>query len=824
MAGLLCLIVTDFLSSRQSELCAEMLGWMLLPIVLEVARRSGSPRDRTTTLVPSSEAQRQPASKTALWVVALGVGIVSLSKAENGMIGFLQPALTPLLLIPQKYPGLGREPGIESGTMTITSGVLSISTFSDTIWGTAVVAVLLICTVSDWDPRLYVLSAIPVVALLVVFIILAHNGSRLFRPLDIEKAVLPLSLRVVAVLATLICAETFAFDFPKIETGPILTLGVMKALTWCFMAQTAGQSSWRIVSTAATFSMVATIDPFTYSSDTHAFLHLAGSHISLGQTIHLLPSHPKLKRALWSLSLIPVVVFIRNILDIRAAQSSLIHSQNHPIELLVQNAKLNFEALLKSQSETYPAAHAEYIRRYGVQPPPGFEAWFEYAKLHDSPIIDDFDTLYRAISPFWGQTGKEFLDVMDRAYNARDSELWLCEFSGDLARTSCTHPHRTRDRSIQLLFNTALGELRGALPNVKFLVNHLDEPRVIVPPDPSGPGDQFGLTDSSRRSAWDLLTRFCSSQGDQAGHQSQEPYTGSGQPSALAFVTDHRSALDLCRHPEYRAMHGMLLSPATLRLFEGLVPTLSTGSLSTMSDILYPSPAYIEPEFQYCPDHDPPWDQKRNALYWAGSTTGGFVTSSAQWPHFHRQRFVQLAQNLDGRHSYLQEIDGQIHLTKSPFLNGRLFDVAFTKTPQCEPQYCRQQRSYFRLKPWAHRDLALHSRLVFDTDGNGISGRFYKLLASNSAVLKQTLMREWHDDRLLPWVHYLPVSLGLEELPEMVSYLTSTEAGRMIAAEIAGSGRGWFETALREVDRSVYLYRLLLEIARLQDPERMVLC
>ncbi|MGG6497011.1 UNVERIFIED_CONTAM: glycosyl transferase family 90, partial [Bacteroidetes bacterium 56_B9] len=87
-------------------------------------------------------------------------------------------------------------------------------------------------------------------------------------------------------------------------------------------------------------------------------------------------------------------------------------------------------------------------------------------------------------------------------------------------------------------------------------------------------------------------------------------------------------------------------------------------------------------------------------------------------------------------------------------------------------------KAYFRTKPWADKYKAFRSKLTFDMDGNGISGRYYQLLASKSVVLKQTLLREWHDDRLVPWAHYVPVSQGLEELPELVSYLTTSVRGQ----------------------------------------------
>ncbi|PNP39487.1 hypothetical protein TGAMA5MH_08505 [Trichoderma gamsii] len=219
-----------------------------------------------------------------------------------------------------------------------------------------------------------------------------------------------------------------------------------------------------------------------------------------------------------------------------------------------------------------------------------------------------------------------------------------------------------------------------------------------------------------------------------------------------------------------------------------MIPVLSTGSLSTMGDILFPSPAYTESEFIYNDTHDPDWSEKHNNVYWAGSTSGAFATDS-HWKDYHRHRFVSLVQMLDKKeYTYLADNRGLVQRVASSFLNSRLFDVAFTKIYQCAKVACHEQSFFYRLKAWADKDAAFQSRLTFDLDGNGISGRWYKMVASKSAPLKQTIIREWHDDRLLPWVHFIPVSLGMEELPELVMYLTSTEKGQQMAKEIADRG------------------------------------
>ena len=493
--------------------------------------------------------------------------------------------------------------------------------------------------------------------------------------------------------------------------------------------------------------------------------------------------------------------------------------QGHPVESLISRNKNTFAELLRNQSSTYSRAIEYYKARYRIDPPPGFKAWYEFAVSAQSPIIDEYDMIHDALKPFLKLSGKEVRHMMQQALNEPYHELWSCQLSSKTSKTECTHPYRNHDRHFGLLFDDALKNMGWKLPNITILINHLDEPRLLSKPSSIEGGNPFKLTDLSMKPTWDKLTQYC---GHQKRDMANTDIRTSLKTFGLPFVTDSKYAKDLCEHPEYRAMHGLLISPPTFRLIEGLVPVLSTGAFSTMGDILFPSPAYTESDFEYNDRNDPDWEDKRNNLYWAGSNTGGYATNN-NWAYFHRQRFVTLAQNLEGarqKYYYLRLVHDVISRISSWFLNGRLFDVAFSQIFSCKTELCRDQSLYFNLRAWAHKDEAFRSRLVFDLDGNGISGRYYKLLASKSTPLKQTLLKEWHDERLVPWVHYVPVSQSMEELPELVTYFTSTSSGQARAREIAEQGREWHFKALREVDFSIYNYRLLLELARLQDPNR----
>lgn len=539
------------------------------------------------------------------------------------------------------------------------------------------------------------------------------------------------------------------------------------------------------------------------------------------------PTTMRFRNWLWALLLLSLIPYVSNRIAIENARSRAVafsDAHTHPVQTLVDKANRDYEHLLNKQSKTYDAAVAEYRHRYQNEPPPGFQEWFEFAKKHDSPIIDDFDVLYDSIAPLWHYSGEEMLKIMDNAKQSPKNELWMCKYSTQSSLTECHHQFRLNDRHFSTLFNEATKHIPGHLPDMEILVNHFDEPRVMFPPhtDQANHFVTFEQRYIGLQQTWDILAYHC-----------KEPWPRHSSPNQqsplklpLPFVQDVKEAMDVCRHREYQNMHGLFSSPTLLYLAYGMVPILSSGSPSTMNDIIFPSPAYLETEFLYSPQKDVEWSKKRANLYWAGSTSGGYFMKGyvVDWMQSHRQRFVAFAQGLLTKsYTYLADNQGSTEVVKSPFLNSRLFDVSFTRVYSCVGKPCREQRKFFRMSSWKDKDEALRSQLVFDLDGHGISGRWYKLLASKSAPLKQTMLREWHDDRLVPWVHYIPVSIEMEELPELVTFLTSTTKGQEIARKIGEQGQDWYNRALRKIDINIYTYRLMLELARLQDPGRKAL-
>ena len=505
-------------------------------------------------------------------------------------------------------------------------------------------------------------------------------------------------------------------------------------------------------------------------------------------------------------------------LVITHASPETVTFKEHPILTLAKAAALEHEQKLSHQSTTIEQATEEYTRRYSRAPPPGFQHWFEYAKAEDSPIIDDFDVLDDALVPLLRRSGAE---ISQNIREATSTVSWLrsCKIGGSRLGEGC----EILGDVIMRLFSDV--RILQHLPDVEMLINAFDEPRVLLAPYSSTrvssrhrrqEVEALTWTDLSQRNAWKELVVDQCPEIDEA----------SNSRNGLNFVRNTTDALDLCQHREYEHMHGFWESPTTLKVTRAALPVLSPAVISTMNDIPLPARAYTHNDYSYDSAEAVDYEKKIPGLYWAGKTTGGWQTVDTEdWVPLHRQRFVSLANDIDQEaHTYLRRKAGSKRWeTVSDNLDKTMYNVHFTGVVQCEDEACDHQEEYFDVHEGDPRSKALEYTLTFDLDGNGHSARFYRFLESRSLPLKQTVFREWHEDRLQPWLHYIPISLEMDEVPEVVRYLVQEEEGRALAKELAMKGREWTQRALRPVDQVIYLYRLLLELARLQDPMRIAM-
>jgi hypothetical protein len=489
-------------------------------------------------------------------------------------------------------------------------------------------------------------------------------------------------------------------------------------------------------------------------------------------------------------------------------------STRHPIEDLVLTAQIRFSRLLDSQSRSLEDAETEYRRRYHREPPPGFDKWFSYAQSKQSVLIDDFDMINDDLKLFWQMSPQRLVENIHHAAGAKHLSLPKCGFKNG------TYHSQGGGWLEQDLGGKLLQEISPHMPDIDFLLNLFDEPRVVTTENALSTGALPNpiFEDESRTSTWSRVTRSCHN----VNSTTRKPMV---HDHGIPFVQDWYAAKDICQHPEFEHLYGLFSSPATALLTDAPIPILSQAAPTTFNDIVYPSPWYAAMDDQgiYDETEDPQWEDKLDTLYWAGRTTGSHSVNGS-WKTSHRQRFVEFVHTLNQtKHVYLkQTTPGAWDSYEAVEDHSHLFDVKFTDILQCDEPDCTAQRSFFHPSSHEPPSRQFRSRFVFDIDGNSFSGRYYTLLRSRSVVLKQTIMKEWHDERLIPWVHFVPVSLGMQEVPEIMRFFTEDEEGRRRARDIAERGKEWHGRALRRQDATVYLYRLMLELARVMGPEREV--
>ncbi|KAI3391210.1 hypothetical protein diail_7760 [Diaporthe ilicicola] len=492
----------------------------------------------------------------------------------------------------------------------------------------------------------------------------------------------------------------------------------------------------------------------------------------------------------------------------------------HPIQLLHQEAISDFEALLSQQSRSPDEAVIEYEGRYGRPPPPGFKEWVKYALRKRSPIIDDFDTIFEDVEIFHQSSPEKLVHLMEEATGGDNGAATLCSYNKTDGFQGCAYFGDT--------MGWIVGDARKHLPDVKVPINTLDEPSVLLVNDAID-NVASEWPNLARQSIVDKVAEACMVRGrtrvDRLLAQRVETF-------GLPFVQSVEEEKDLCLHPEYRDLHGFLNSPSSFRHLRTAVPLLSRAASYPFADILMPSPHYAFPHNSYSASLDRPWHQKKNAVFWHGSTTGGHWHKDAPWRQGHRQRLAILA-NMHRRgqnYTYLQPTNSSVHAGDpwhaytSPKMDRTLYDVHISAAMQCDDDECAELTRFFRIGEHSDQPAAqpYRYRFAFDVDGNSYSGRFHKHLAGHTTPLKMSIFREWHDERLVPWLHYVPVSQGMDELPELMRFLATTDEGQEVAYRIAEEGRKWYYRALTPVHQGLYLYRLFLELAWLLDPERPV--
>ena len=523
-------------------------------------------------------------------------------------------------------------------------------------------------------------------------------------------------------------------------------------------------------------------------------------------------------------------------------------SSSHPIHQLITKAEEEHLAIVTKQSTTLQQAVQEYRRRYQLPPPPNFDKWYEFAKARDVILIDEYDTIYHSLLPFWGIPASV---IRRRAIEALgfDNALLGVQIRGGRVVTAAGGPEWQQKATVDMM----AGFIEH-LPAMDLPFNVHDEPRVVVPHDDlsrlvgiakdevipkissakgltnafSEPPPELGdalrpyevettrFNRYAHQATWTESRMSCSPASPaRALDESINDDGSTFSFSQFGFIMNTTAFSDICLSPSLRESYGFFDRPNAFNIVHDLFPIFSQSKISSYQDILYPSPWYWADKVPYDESNDFPWEQKRDLFYWRGSTTGGFSRNGG-WRRQHRQKFVERINGLDNTKVMVNPTasgggtDWTIKDVPRPEYKS-LMDIHFAHVGQCDPGDCDAQREFFEIVKPDKQHEAWSYKYLLDIDGNAFSGRFYAFLKSMSLVYKMAVFREWHEEWLKPWVHYVPLGLKGDEYVESVRYFHEEEDGKVQGPKMAIQGREWAGKVLRKEDLEVWLFRLLLE-------------
>ena len=162
-----------------------------------------------------------------------------------------------------------------------------------------------------------------------------------------------------------------------------------------------------------------------------------------------------------------------------------------------------------------------------------------------------------------------------------------------------------------------------------------------------------------------------------------------------------------------------------------------------------------------------PWHLRDDTLFWRGSSTGAReLMRLTSWRELPRFKLCLFAKSLNRPHDF----------------DFGITNIVQIWNPDEVEEIIRDELVAERV-PITH---FMQHKFVIDIDGNtnAWEGLFSKLLMGCCVFKVDSVMgfRQWYYDRLIPWKNFVPVSVAMNELPDLLDWARAhPEAVRAIA-------------------------------------------
>ncbi|KAK7980560.1 arginine rich protein [Apiospora arundinis] len=528
----------------------------------------------------------------------------------------------------------------------------------------------------------------------------------------------------------------------------------------------------------------------------------------------------------------------------------------HPIIDLIKEGHEKFARLQEARSHTLEEAAARYRDRRGRHPPPGFGDWFKAAKQKDAIIVEEFfDRIYHDLNPFWAldqlelrrrahaqpeviriRNGKVTFFSEDPERGNRWMQIWtkLVKEIGRLPDLDM--PINVMDETRVLVSWEQINEYMGrerrtrqifpASEAVSTYTGYADLDSHPVPYDPhwiSGEAHKY----------WDHVRATCPPNSKSRNISSRPSFSGlvnetypkkpGEEYTYKGFVQNFTASQDACLQPHLRGLHATFVESISMSTTHELLPIFGGSKLPQNNEIVIPGAVYLADDKRYSGGKGigGRWEGKMEGFMWRGVASGG-RNKADNWWKFHRHRWAQMMNgttlqkvlagseaaaptftllppsvyNLSSQRNgfmgswlALHADVGVVDLMCSP---GEV-DSRNKRLPTCS--YSSPFIGVVKPKPMKEQ---YNYKYLPDIDGNSFSGRWRGFLRSTSCPLKATVYTEWHDDRLVPWVHFVPFDNTFMDIYAIMAFFLGGHdvQGRQIAEE---SSR-WASQVLRRDD------------------------
>ncbi|KAF2833455.1 hypothetical protein CC86DRAFT_278522 [Ophiobolus disseminans] len=323
------------------------------------------------------------------------------------------------------------------------------------------------------------------------------------------------------------------------------------------------------------------------------------------------------------------------------------------------------------------------------------------------------------------------------------------------------------------------------------------------------------------------------------------------------YVKNWTNTVDICEEPNLQGLHSAFVAPVEMGVATKLFPLFGDTKFAVGNEILLPGAAdwnasALSTEFTALA-----WEKREDKLFWRGPATAG-RDPKRYWQRFQSERLVSM---MNATHVEIAE--ASIHTG-----NESTVGVGYAKNFRLLPanEYHLKTQTGGRLAEWVHSwaDTALSdlgceekdkacdlvqeyfsapppspssksSTAKFAVSIDSPSNPLITHLRQTRATLHASIYRNWFDTRLVPWLHFIPMDNTFVDLYGIIEYFIGSGSGNEphvghhslkrapnddAAQHIAAASKSWAEKALRREDMLIYVYRLLLEYARVVDAKR----